>query len=62
MDVSAPAAIRGVPLQPEMGPAAVTVPKVRREDSPKMRLVHDDDVIETLPSNRAIRRSAYGFC
>jgi hypothetical protein len=29
------------------------VAKIRREDAPKVRLVHDDDVIETLPSGRA---------
>ena len=45
--------IRGVLVQPEMRSAAVIVVKVRREDAPKMPLVHDDDVIETLPSNRA---------
>ena len=46
-------AIRRVLFQPEVRPAAVIVVKVRREDAPKMPLVHDDDVIETLPSDRA---------
>ena len=45
--------IRGVLFESEMRSAAVIVAKVRREDAPKMRLVQDDDVIETLPPDRA---------
>ena len=51
--LSGRSSIRRVLVEAEMRSASVVVEKVRREDAPKMRLVHDDDVIETLPSNRA---------
>jgi hypothetical protein len=49
--LSCRSSIRSIFFKPDVRPAAVIVAKVRREDAPKMRLVHDDDVIETLPSD-----------
>jgi hypothetical protein len=46
-------AIRRVFLEAEMRSTPMIVPDVGREDAPKMRLVHDDHVIETLSSDRA---------
>ena len=51
--LSGRSSIRRVLVEAEMRSASVVVEKVRREDAPKMRLVHDDDVVETLPSDRA---------
>ena len=48
--LSGRSSIRRVLVEAEMRSASVVVEKVRREDAPKMRLVHDDDVVETLPS------------
>lgn len=42
-------------LEPEVRSTPMIVPAVRREDTPEMRFVHDDDVIETLSSDRADR-------
>jgi hypothetical protein len=42
-------------LEPEVRSTPMIVPAVRREDTPEMRFVHDNDVIETLSSDRADR-------
>jgi len=51
--VDHPPAIRRVLVQSKMRPGPVIVGKLRPEDAPKMRLVQDDDVVETLSSDRA---------
>jgi hypothetical protein len=51
--LSGQSSVRSVLFKPEVRPAAVIVVKVRPEDAPQMGLVRDDDVIETLPSDRA---------
>jgi hypothetical protein len=43
--------IRRVFLEAEMRSGPMVVPDVRGEDAPKMRLVDDDDVVETLASD-----------
>jgi hypothetical protein len=46
-------AIGRVFLEAQVRSTPMIVPAVRREDAPKMRLVDDDHVIETLSSDRA---------
>ena len=47
-DVSATGRHPGRPSPARVRPAPVLVAKVQPEDAPKMRLVYDDDMIETL--------------
>jgi hypothetical protein len=45
-------------LEPEVRSTPMIAPAIGREDTPEMRFVHDDDVIETRSSDRADRALA----
>ena len=53
---------RRVFRQREVGPCLVIVGDISAERVPQMRLVEDDDVIETLAANGADQALDVGFC
>jgi hypothetical protein len=53
---------RGVLAEREARARAVVVREVRLEDRAQVGFAEDDDVVEAVAANGAMRRSANGFC